>query len=515
MQRGARTAAKRTTTSLIVTVLAVAAIAAGGQAATPGTRSGGTLRIAYNLEGTATGGIHLDPTKAGAGGSEVGIELLLYDSLYRLLPSGKLVPSLASDAKVVDDHTIAVTIRRGVTFSEGTPFDANAVKAALDRNLAATQSMAFARDFYRLTSVEVTGDHALTLHFDDPVAGGWFHFLSGIETLVPLVKSGTDLDTEPVGAGPYVLTKLDPTSEFVFEKNPKYWDRAHIKIGTIRYVNALSDPAVLNLLRGGQVDFAVLPIASVPAVQHDPSLKLGSLSDSNQLVWIPVCKSTAPLDNVRVRQGLSYAIDRKAISKAVFLGRAAPASGLWPDDNVYMPADLRGKYAYNPRKAKQLLRAAGFKQGLKLTLMPIDALSIPPVAEVIQQEWKAIGVDLTIVPSSNFVNDLYIEHRAAMGLVPVQPVPKTRAYLPGNVGDLCTYHDPKIDAIQDRLLAAPEGSADAIKAWSDLEHVVVNQALSIFVMFRPVTYATTTNVKGLKLVPGLNPYPYLWDVSVR
>src|SRR5437870_3221557 len=147
MQRGARTAAKRTTTSLIVTVLAVAAIAAGGQAATPGTRSGGTLRIAYNLEGTATGGIHLDPTKAGAGGS---LELSRSGLLPGRLRSGKLVPSLASNAKVVEDHTIAVTIRRALRFSNETPFDANAVKAALDRTLAAPQSMAFARDFYRL-----------------------------------------------------------------------------------------------------------------------------------------------------------------------------------------------------------------------------------------------------------------------------------------------------------------------------------------------------------------------------
>src|SRR5205814_606630 len=127
------------------------------------------------------------------------------------------------------------------------------------------------------------------------------------------------------------------------------------------------------------------------------------------LLWFNLCKTRAPLDDVRVRQALNYAFDRNAVNTALAQGKGKLAWSLVPPDNALYDTSLDNTYAYNVKKAKKLLAQAGHPDGISLTLIPSPGIS-GQVAEIAQQYWAKAGIKVQIVPSTNIVQDFYTDH---------------------------------------------------------------------------------------------------------
>jgi ABC-type transport system substrate-binding protein len=478
----------------------------------------GEMRIAFDLALAASGGLHLDPTLSGAGGADLPLQHLIYDALLRPRPDGSLEPALASEAVVVDDHTIEIKVRDGVSFSDGTPFDGSAVKAGIERNLAVAASPAFAPEFYALSELEVTAELDVTLRFDDPVAPGWYRFLGGIETVIvapSAVAEEVDLDTDPIGAGPYALAEYTPESTMVLERREEYWDVDSIRIA--RVVLAQSNIASgTNALLSGEVDYSFLTPDQVEEVERE-GLVVGVKSDPNRLVTLPLCKSEPPFDDERVRQALSFGIDRDQISDLVFGGAAEPAWDLWPGEHRFHDPAYDGVYAHDPERARELLDEAGYGDGLEFDVMPIQALDMPIVAQVIQQQWEEIGVTTTIVPSTSFVSELYFENKAPVGVIPLEPADlgKLSFYIPGNTGNLCSYDSTEIARISTALEGVAAESPEAVELWHEAQDIVVPDALSIFVVFQPNAFGYVPTLGAVSLMPYIQPFPDLWTAFVR
>ena len=303
-------------------------------------------------------------------------------------------------------------------------------------------------------------------------------------------------------------------------RNPKYWDAKDIKIKELDYVNVQVGPQQVNALESGTVNVTSIQATDAPVVRENPDYVVASGAAQTQSLWMPVCKSSGPLANVKVRQALNYGVDRTGINHAVLQGLGQPQWAIVPKGNLYFDPALNGYYAYNPKKAKQLLAQAGYSKGLPLSV--IVTTSNPVMAEtatILQAQWKKIGVDLTIVPSTNFVSDLYLRKLAPLGLNPevrggLEGL--TGPYsLSGGTGDLCDYNDPTLNAITSQIGELAPQSPKAIALWRQAQTYIVQNALSVWIDFSPYIYASAKNVHGVSfMLQYALPVPYFWSLSV-
>ena len=498
-----------------------ATVSASGAASTASV-GGGVLKWAANLSGTAASVVALDPAQGLSTGADVAWQLPVYDSLLHTRPDGSFAPGLATSATLVDPKTITVELRQGVKFQDGSPFNADAVKAGIERNMNAPQRGQFRAPLLTVSSIDVTGPYALRINFAQPVGGAFYPLLAGQDTFIMsptavAAKSLDELAKAPVGAGPFKVASYTPGQQIELVRNPDYWDARDVRLGGITFIQSEGGPTTVNALAAGTVDFATnLSVTDAEAVAKRGSVKVSYKPLDNSALWFPVCKAKPPFDDARVRQALNYALDREAINKAVLDGRGAPQWALWPETSVNFPKDLKGHFAYNLAKARKLLKAAGYAKGFKTSMLPINGVTAAAqVAEIAQEQWRKIGVNVEIRQTSDFVGDLYVRNQAPIGLIPAsQPgIGKISGpYQTGSLGDLCKYDNPKINAIVTQLSAVAPGSKEAVKLWSQAQHIVVGDALSVWAVFAPATAVWNSALKGVRLVPSVYGYTLdLWN----
>jgi peptide/nickel transport system substrate-binding protein len=388
-----------------------------------------------------------------------------------------------------------------LTFSNGAPLDSAAVKAAITRNENAPHHGQFNPTLYDVSSIDTPSPTSVVVHLSQPVAGSFYELLGGPEAFITLPGSA-DVNSDPIGAGPYMLQKYVPNQEILLAKNPKYWDARDIRLSEIDILNVQTGPQQVNAIESGTVNLTSIPISSAPAIRSNTGLKLIAKAAQTGSIWMPLCKSASPLNNVKVRQALSYAIDRKGINRAVLNGTGEPQWALWPSNSIYFPQSLTNSYAYNPGKAKRLLAQAGLPNGFSINLVLLPGVPVTTqVAQIVQSEWKAIGVKVSFVQTDNFTQDLYVNHAGETSVIPAAPADNgLNAFRLGPIGNLCQYQDPQIDALITQLGSVAPTSPQAIRTWKSLQAIIVGQALAVWVAFQPIVFATSANVTGTNLV---------------
>jgi ABC-type transport system substrate-binding protein len=501
---------------------------AASEAATPrgAAASSGTLRMAAGLSQTAAGPVTFDPTEALTQATNISWELPVYDTLLHRNPkTGAFTPGLATKATVTDASTITIALRRGVTFTDGTPFDAAAVRSGILRNRDAPQHGQFDGTLKSVAAIDVTDDHDLVIHLSSPVAGAFYDQLSLPATYIAsptAVQKGASMATSPVGAGPFKLENYTPNQSITLVKNRDYWDAKHIAIGEIDFVDATQSPQVVNGLKGGSFDLANLSdLGSISALKGS-GFDVVEVTTSHAPLWSDICKSTDPFGNVEVRQALNYAIDRDAIKKSVLHGLGDAGSSLWPKGTPYYDAKLANTFAYNRKKAKKLLADAGFPNGFtaEMIVFPGSAL-VSQVDQVLQQQWAAIGVKLTLSQSQNAVTDYYVRHSAPMSVVTGSGAGlfgPLSGYVPGTIADICSYSDPALNAIYAQAQATDPASPQGVALLRQMQQSIVQQGLGIFISNLPSVWAASSKISGLVMNPsyGIVPVPDYWSgVSVR
>jgi len=482
--------------------------------------SGATLRVGQDLSGTAAGPVHFDPAEFTVASAYYTYAWPIYAGLLRLTPTGTYVPDLASKATVTDPQTIDITLRPGLVFSDGTTLDAAAVKAGIERNLGTANKGAFNASLFAISSIDVNDPKSLTLHFSTPAASTFYAQLADQDTFIvsPTAAAAGDLDSKPVGAGPFVLTKFAAGDQIVLEKNPKYWNAKAIKLAGITFVNVTAGPQQINALKSDLVDAITgLAPSTVPALKGG-SLQVKSNFQDGQFLWMQVCKADGPLANEKVRQALNYAIDRDAINKALLFGQGEPAWSFFPSDNALYDKSLTNVYAYNPKKATKLLKEAGYADGFSTSVIALPSPLTSQVAQVAQEQWKKIGVTVDIVPTTDYVNDYSVRHVAKIGIVPSTRTglnKVTGPYEPGSIGNSCGYSDPELHGLVTKAQSLAPNSPELKQVWDDMQQFVIGHALAVYLDFTPVIAAASTNVKGLATIPYIGSVLDYWSIGIK
>ncbi len=338
---------------------------------------------------------NLDPTGAAAAAIDEVVYANIFEGLTRFLPDGSVAPALASSWEVSEDGLqYSFTLRTGVSFHDGTGFDADDVVFSLDRARAEDSTNAQKGLFAGIDSVEATDPATVVVTLSQANGALPFNLAWG-DAVIVAPESIEQAKTAPVGTGPFVFSKWVQGDQVEIVRNPDYWgEPAQLEKATFKFI---SEPtAAFAALMAGDVDaFPVYPAPeNLPQLDADPrfSVVLGSTEGETIL---SINNKLAPFDNKLVRQAVAHAIDRSAIIDGAMFGYGTPiGSHFAPHHPAYL--DLTGNSPYDPERARALLAEAGLADGFETTL------KLPPPSyarrggEIIAAQLREVGIKVEI-----------------------------------------------------------------------------------------------------------------------
>jgi ABC-type transport system substrate-binding protein len=456
----------------------------------------GTLRIGFDLNNPGAPW-SFDPTANQSQQTLDGWYYILYGRFLRPTLEGTLEPDLAKSTEVVDPNTIVIELREGLTFSDGSPFDAAAVKAGLERSLAVATEGGFSTGFFDLETVTVDSPTTVRLGIPNGTAASWHDsYLPSFQSTIVKVDGFDPL--KPIGAGPFSLTSYTPAKEAAYARSETYWDADSITLGGIELTQVANEQveSATAALKAEQVDIALTSPAQIPALTGD--LGLFTQADGNQTVTMMMCKTSGPLADARVRTAINKALDREAISAAVYADTAEPALGMWPEGHRFSDPDLESELAYDVEGAKQLMAEAGYADGFDIPLYSVGVFNLPEAAEVMKEQLAVIGIDMTITVAANFVGEYLGVNAPGLGLFPGSAigVEKLNQWTGEALVNTCDFNDPDLNTAKTELGKVTQSSDEAAAAWQEANDIVVGEALSGFVLFRSVLAGYNTETVG-------------------
>ncbi len=373
------------------------ATAAGGALAFAGlaraqTPSGElTVGVPANL-------ITLDPANANDTLSQSTARLML-EGLLGFDKNMKVIPLLAESFEASEDAlTFTFHLRKGISFQDGTPFDAQAVKVNLERVANPANHLKRQSLLAPLDHVEVVDQYTAKCVLKDPF-GAFIPTVAhpALQLLSPaaIQKYGAQIGRNPVGTGPFRFVSWTPDTLKV-AANPHYWQQGLPLLKGVTVRSNPEDGARIAMLQAGEAQFIYpVPAPMVKLVQNSPKLAL--IDDPSIIVnYVAMNVMKKPYDDVRVRQALNHAIDKKAFIRVVFNGYAKPLLSAQPPLVTFYAE--QGSYPYDPKKAKQLLADAGHPDGFSTTLWASNATQSIQAMQFIQQQLSAVGIKVTVTP---------------------------------------------------------------------------------------------------------------------
>jgi peptide/nickel transport system substrate-binding protein len=336
------------------------------------------------------------------------VRTLMFNSLVKKDEKFDYVGELAEKVQRSDDGlTFTFILHDGVKFHDGRPLTSADAKYTLDLMIA--KEFAKAASFFEgsgagkkcyVKSVEAPDPKTLVV----TLTKQWVGLLSNLVAvaIIPRDSYATQKD-HPVGTGPFKFVHYDSSQQVVdLEANQDYWEGApQIKSLRARVISDTS--AMQGELLAGRLDMAALPTSLSPdaikALGQNPNLKVIQFSGSN-LALLTFNVSEAPLNDVRVRQAICYAIDRESMIRELLLGQGKLAHSILPEESwAYTTGQT---YSYNPEMAKKLLDEAGYKDPQNRFPKPLvfrisgSSVAARQYAGVIQNQLKQVGIPVSI-----------------------------------------------------------------------------------------------------------------------
>jgi peptide/nickel transport system substrate-binding protein len=374
-------------------VLGVVALIGVGTA----QKTGGILRAGMQADP-----VGLDPHTTNATSTRNQLENV-YDTLVKFNSQGKIVPSLAQSWSASRDRlTWTFVLRPGVRFHNGRALEASDVVYSIGRIRDPNTKSPRAGDFSQVDTVTASSKLTVVFKLKQPFSPLLSKLASSLNVILPREAVPT-INTKPVGTGPFTFVEYIPNTRMVLRKNPQYWER-DARGNRLPYLDGITfsylpdATARTTALRAGSVDWIeYVPAADIKTIRDARTLDVvGGLSANFRSLYFNLAQK--PLDDVRVRQAIAFAIDpQEVVDVALFGAGGVVAKGTTiPTGGFY--SFTRSPYGKpDLERARQLLRDAGLPNGFSLDLKvtsTYDFLRAP--AEVLQAQLAKIGVKVNI-----------------------------------------------------------------------------------------------------------------------
>ena len=480
-------------------------------------KPGGSITVGLEFEIPG-----FDPLKVGVFDTSTEIAAAaIFDTLTYLDDKREAQPKLAlSWTHSEDFKTWTFKLRPGVKFHDGTPFNAQAVKENFDRQKDPANKCRCAFYIAYIHDVQAPDELTVVYNMNDPTVNQ--PALLTIQSVYNVIQSptawktkGDDYNRNPVGTGPYILKSWIAGDRMVLGKSPDYWNKGHPYLDRVILKPLPDAQSRFASLQSGEADIVWDDEAdadNIQKAQKDPKLAVHSYAGSGAAVYAFNTKM-APFDDVRVRQALVMALDRKKWSQAVTNGLARPASNPYGDGSWVKCKD-DGALPEDVEKARALIKDYGKPVDFKMlvTATPRGRTN----GQVLQQFWKRVGANMeieqvdqaTIVPRA-FMRQFQLTPWRIVDLA--DPDPQMYAnFHTGSPVALANYSDPELD----RLLEHARTTADMDKRIEDYCAIsrLINKEAIWFWTFQNTYYAiSSAKLKGLpKIYHGVIDVSDVW-----
>jgi peptide/nickel transport system substrate-binding protein len=495
-------------TGKVLALAAAAAVFAAGPAMAQ--KQGGTLTVGLELDIPGFDGL-----KVGVYDTAANIAAsLIFETLVKLDDNGKPRPGLAVSWSSSDDFKVwTFKLRPDVKFHDGTPFNAQAVAWTFARLKDPKNNCRCAFYLANILSVEAKEDLTVVYTLKDPSAN--FPALQTRPTESATMQSptaiqtkGDDFNRNPVGTGPFVLKSWTAGDRMVVERNPNYWDKGKPHLDRVVLRPLPDSQSRFASLKAGETDLVWVDefeADNIQRAQKDPTLQVLSYAGSGAAV-VAINTKVPPLDDVRVRQALVMALDRKKMSAALTNGLARSASNPYGDGSWVKCKD-DGALPEDAVKAAALIKDYGKPVSFKMlfTATPRGRAN----GQILQQFWKNVGANMEIEQ----VDQATIPPRAFQRKFDITPwrivdFPDPDLQMYANFYskspiNLANYTNPELDKLLEHARVTP----DEAKRTEDYCAIsrTINQEAIWFWTFQNTYYAVAkAKVKGVaKLFGGV------------
>lgn len=391
--------------ALVPTVTAApSAAAASGGAAGGGSAGGGSVTAVF----VATEWPNLDPALDSQAAADIDLMNAVYGQLFTEAPSagacgacrnaGAITPDLAKSVSTsANGKLVTIHLRPGMTFTDGTPFNASAVAFNITRDLSKASTCLCKTNFADVTKITTKGQLEVQLHLSQRYTPLIASFIGAgpnwIMSPTAFKKDGAaKFGQAPVGAGPFMVTKDAANSELDLARNPHYFQKGQPGVASLKILAVSSDTAAYNALKAGT--------AQIVVGTNTPQIVAQAKSQFQVVVAPAIVISTvefntkaAPFHNIKAREALAYATDPGPIIKQIIPGLGVPVQAQVGPGSRYYEKKVPGTVTYNLAKAKAMVKQMG---GLSFNFITLSAPFNLQVAEALQSEWKQAGIDMTI-----------------------------------------------------------------------------------------------------------------------
>lgn len=429
------------------------------------------------------------------------------EGLVRFDPKGEIEPALAERWERIDAYTMRFHLRGGVRFQNGETLDAEAVKFSLEK-YAAPETAYPGRGFVTLSKIVVVDPHIVDVVTQAP-DGLLLNRLSLFGHIVPpeyYRKVGAEgFAKHPIGTGAFQFENWKKGKEISFTAYKGYWMEALPRVDRLVFY-FLEPKEQIRRLLAGELEL----VTEIPGTE---TLKIQSSSVARvlkmpSLYTVAGSFNTAvkPLDDLRVRQALNYAIDKRELIRYDLLGNGSPIHtlALKGHEAVVLSTGLT-PFDYNPGLARQLLKSAGAEK-LKLSILEVKA---PRTASIIAQHWKRVGVEASVASTTDAMVKTDIAKKSWDVFIGGCPDPMYHSFFIQSIflysrSPYSLIRDSELDAMIGKVVEETDPGAHLEKS-ARLAAYVNERALTIFTYQRIKTHGVS---RGVEFEPAISGMPY-------
>jgi len=420
------------------------------------------------------------------------------------MPDSTLVPGLAIEWEWVDDDTaLQLALREGVTFHDGTPFDATSVKTNIDR-AKTVEGSAVAPLLGVVESVEVVDPLTVKLHVNGPAATLPRILADRPGMMIsPAAIDDPNLPEHPVGAGMYRVQEYRSGDRAIMVPFEDYWNPEWVKLGQLEIVAQAEALTRLNGLRSGELDLALMDPSTFEEAQRSELSTEEFFTTSS--TYLHMNRTRSEFGNQLVRQALNHAIDRDAILNAVLLGYGHASSQYYA---AGFPAGyvegMDDRYPYDPDKARELLAEAGLADGFSFDLLVPNLVTSQGIAQIVQSQLAEIGVEVNFIPvdasqtASTFFNDKIGDMVVGGSPGRTDPAQLVQLFFHKDANSNPGGHTiPEVDALYEEALI-PRPDDERLPILQDLMTAVIESAGEIWLIQPTTLLAGTDEIAGFR-----------------
>lgn len=429
----------------------------------------------------------------------------VFEPIITINPStGKPDPLLATKWTVASDGlSVAITLRKDVTFQTGRKMTADDVKFTYEKaaDPAAGSNLGYvAKDF---TSIDVTSPTTLTIKFSTPLGNTLFDFMNQTLIVDQQTYAGLANGSQVIGTGPYMFTDWKPGASFTLKRYSGYWGKAPY-LDSIQFALTSDPTAELSAVRSGRAQVAFGMTAS-DAQTLGGGGQYTLLKAGGTVYPFGMNVTIAPFDNPAVRQAAGYAIDTARINQQVFGNTGTITDLPWGPNSPGYTKQLATHYSYNPSKAKQMIKDAG-ATGAKVTITyNASNAAVKSEYEIVANNLKAIG----LVPTGNALDQptfqkaqaagnlgaAFLTLHGQVGLSPATMVKAMPVLL--TTGNPSHFSTPTYTQLAKALDAAASNTQASAAALQALSTYMLDQAFVIPMIQAPGLLVVKNSVQGV------------------